>query len=434
MSTMQSKTLTIMFTDIKDFTKRTRVHSREQNLIMLERHEAIIKPCIQDQSGKIIKTLGDSFLAVFESPTNALLAAVKIQKRLEEYNAKVVDEDEKIQVRIGINAGEVLLADDDISGDAVNIAARIVSLAEPGRIFFTEAVFLTMNRSEVRHCLLGEKAVKGIQESVKVYCVLNEGEDDSHFKQNSSATESSFSSAVNYSDEPSLSDDEKITPEKRDEVFDFTNIEFEKKYEENSNFIQEGLKDKSQVEILELDTERNKPKSKGDFGTSKTEAPDVGIEHSKEILESIRIEKSKKKLYSKILYICIFLSIVCAFFLYYYLTKPSVKDLKIEESPILEALEPKETPTAVVTSTPKFKPIKSIDYALIKIITKPSGATIWMDGKKLKWKTPTTLRKILPNKTHKITLKRPGYETYEILFDVHSGEEKEIDVNLYREK
>jgi formylglycine-generating enzyme required for sulfatase activity len=167
---METRNLTIMFTDIKGFTARTSDSTRRGLLDLLTRHNELVLPIALEMGGRLVKTIGDAFLLVFESPTNSALAGMKIQKRLKEYNESVAD-DEKIEIRIAINCGEVALQGNDVFGEAVNIASRIEGIAEPGEIYFTESVYLAMNKKEVPSVEVGWRQLKGIPEKVRVYKV-----------------------------------------------------------------------------------------------------------------------------------------------------------------------------------------------------------------------------------------------------------------------
>jgi class 3 adenylate cyclase len=170
---MDSRVLSIMFTDIKGFTERSGTSSRKGVLDLLKKHDNLLKPVIQHFEGKIIKTIGDAFLVVYESPTNAVLAGLVMQYRLKDHNAHANEED-RIEVRISINTGEVQLTDGDVFGDAVNIASRINGITEPNEIYFTEAVYLSMNKQEVPSSEIGLRRLKGISEDIKVYKVIQD--------------------------------------------------------------------------------------------------------------------------------------------------------------------------------------------------------------------------------------------------------------------
>ena len=140
---------------------------------MLEEHKGIVLPVLEGKGGRLIKTIGDAFLVVFDSPTDAVLAGVEVQRMLREHNAHKLGDD-RLDVRIAINAGEVTLADNDVFGEPVNITARINGIAEAGEVFFTEAVYLAMNKMEVPSSEVGLLQLKGIAEKIRVYKVVPE--------------------------------------------------------------------------------------------------------------------------------------------------------------------------------------------------------------------------------------------------------------------
>src|SRR6476646_8671578 len=113
---------------------------------MLDRHKEIVLPVLGSSGGKLVKTIGDAFLMVFESPTDAVLAGVAVQDALAQHKEGKTEPD-RVEVRIAINTGEVNLADNDIFGEPVNITARIEGVAQAGEVFFTEAVYLAMNKT-----------------------------------------------------------------------------------------------------------------------------------------------------------------------------------------------------------------------------------------------------------------------------------------------
>ncbi|MBI5543064.1 MAG: adenylate/guanylate cyclase domain-containing protein [Deltaproteobacteria bacterium] len=167
---MKTANLAIVFTDIKGFTARTSQQTYEENRRMLRVHDALLMPVFKAFGGRKIKTIGDAFLVVFESPTQAVLCGVAIQDRLWDYNRRVPEADQ-IHVRVAINMGEVRLEGGDVFGEPVNIAARVEGLADAGEVLFTEAVHLAMNKAEVPSEDRGRHELKGIPEKVQVYRV-----------------------------------------------------------------------------------------------------------------------------------------------------------------------------------------------------------------------------------------------------------------------
>ena len=86
---MESKILTIMLTDMKGFTESSSQRSREELADLVRKHDQLLRPVVEHFGGRVIKTMGDAFLVVFESPTNAVLAGMVMQHKLGEYNESV---------------------------------------------------------------------------------------------------------------------------------------------------------------------------------------------------------------------------------------------------------------------------------------------------------------------------------------------------------
>ena len=88
---METSNLSIMFTDIKGFTKRVNEGTREDMARLTDLHDSLLIPIFEKHKGKIIKTIGDAFLVTFNSPTNAVVCGVDIQKILAKHNAETED-------------------------------------------------------------------------------------------------------------------------------------------------------------------------------------------------------------------------------------------------------------------------------------------------------------------------------------------------------
>ena len=171
---MESRTLTIMFTDMKGFSNKTSTQSRAATVDMIKQHKQLLLPVIQERGGNLVKTIGDAFLVTFESPTDAVLAGMALQQTLAEHNESV-SKDQMIEIRIAINTGEVGLEDGDVYGEAVNIASRLQGFTHANEINFTEATQLSMNKSEVPFIDLGYKTLKGIPDKIKIFKVMQSG-------------------------------------------------------------------------------------------------------------------------------------------------------------------------------------------------------------------------------------------------------------------
>ena len=133
-----------------------------------------IDPKVAAHGGRIVKLMGDGALVEFPSVVEAVQCAVEIQRAISERNVEVAN-GRRIEFRIGINVGDVMIDGDDIYGDGVNIAARLEALAEPNGICISRAV-----RDQIRDRLdlslddLGEVEVKNIARPIRVFRVLTE--------------------------------------------------------------------------------------------------------------------------------------------------------------------------------------------------------------------------------------------------------------------
>lgn len=172
------KNLTVMFTDISGFTKHTETISRNDLMARLDTHNELLMPIVAHFEGKIVKTIGDAFLITFESPTNAVQCGLFMQHTLRKYN-QGKDETQQIHIKVSINSGEVTVTDNDVFGDPVNVAAKIEKATNPDEIYFTEAVFLAMNKSEVPTAFVKAFRPKGAEsQEIKLYKVaMDEGDE-----------------------------------------------------------------------------------------------------------------------------------------------------------------------------------------------------------------------------------------------------------------
>jgi TolB-like protein len=131
----------------------------------------VIDRKIADHRGRIVKTTGDGMLVEFASVIDALRCAVEVQRAVSERNAGVPD-DRRIEFRIGINVGDVVVEDGDIFGDGVNIAARLEGLAEPGGICVSARVQEdATSRLDLAFEDIGEQMLKNIARPTRVYRV-----------------------------------------------------------------------------------------------------------------------------------------------------------------------------------------------------------------------------------------------------------------------
>jgi adenylate cyclase len=130
---------------------------------------------ISRHGGRICGTAGDSILAAFGSALAAIQCAVDIQNELAHSNS-ALEKDRRMQFRIGINVGDVMLKEGDIFGDGVNIAARLEGLADPGGICISRGIHdHVMKKLPFEFEDLGEQSVKNIAQPIRVFRLILDG-------------------------------------------------------------------------------------------------------------------------------------------------------------------------------------------------------------------------------------------------------------------
>jgi len=142
----------------------------------LERLKALrrelLDPKIAEHHGRIVKTTGDGLLVEFASVVDALRSAVEAQREMAGRNTGVPP-DNRIELRIGINVGDIIVEDGDIFGDGVNIAARLEALAEPGGICVSARVQEdAVGKLDLAFDDIGEQGLKNIARPVRAYRVV----------------------------------------------------------------------------------------------------------------------------------------------------------------------------------------------------------------------------------------------------------------------
>jgi formylglycine-generating enzyme required for sulfatase activity/class 3 adenylate cyclase len=132
----------------------------------------LIEPSIVEHHGKLVKTTGDGFIAIFDSPVEAVRCSIVIQQNLVGRNASI-PKHHWIEYRIGVNLGDVIIETDDVYGDGVNVASRLEGIADPGQVYISGGIY-----EQIKHKLvcgyesLGDRKVKNITDPVRVYRVL----------------------------------------------------------------------------------------------------------------------------------------------------------------------------------------------------------------------------------------------------------------------
>jgi formylglycine-generating enzyme required for sulfatase activity/class 3 adenylate cyclase len=173
----------ILSADIKDSCRLIGI-DEEGTLARMKRYRReIIEPTLFEHYGRVIKNTGDGFLAIFDSPLEAVRCAIVIQQSLLGRNA-ALPKDQWLQYRIGVNLGDVIIASDDIYGDGVNIAARVQALAQPGSVYISGGVYEQIkNKLVCGYQSLGDERLKNITDPVRIYRVLPDPEAVAHAKK-----------------------------------------------------------------------------------------------------------------------------------------------------------------------------------------------------------------------------------------------------------
>jgi TolB-like protein/class 3 adenylate cyclase/Tfp pilus assembly protein PilF len=168
---VERKLTTVLAADVAGYS-RLMGADEEGTLARLKTlRRELIDPKIKEHSGRIVKTTGDGALVEFVSPVEAVRFAVEVQAGTAQRNA-AVPEERRIEFRIGINLGDVIVEDHDLYGDGVNIAARLETIAEPGGVWISRTV-----RDHIRDRLAypfvdtGEQTVKNIARPIRVYAL-----------------------------------------------------------------------------------------------------------------------------------------------------------------------------------------------------------------------------------------------------------------------
>jgi adenylate cyclase len=160
-----------MFTDIVGYTA---LGQRDESLSLelLEEYRKLLRPIITENHGREIKTIGDALMVEFSSALDAVNCAYEIQEAMKQFNSSKPEE-RRIFLRIGIHLGEVIKDDDDILGDAVNVASRIQSLAEKGGVCLTRQVYdQVKNKIKFKIQELGYKQLKNVNEPIEIFKIV----------------------------------------------------------------------------------------------------------------------------------------------------------------------------------------------------------------------------------------------------------------------
>ena len=167
-ATAKRKMAAIFAADVVGYSKLMAINEK-LTLFRLKETRKLTDKIINELHGRIFSTAGDSIMAEFASPVDAVEAAISIQKKVADSISNISD-DIRIEFRVGVNLGDIMMQDNNLYGDNVNIAARLESISEPGEICVSEKVYLEINNKvNTKFRYLGEKKLKNISQKIKVY-------------------------------------------------------------------------------------------------------------------------------------------------------------------------------------------------------------------------------------------------------------------------
>jgi len=175
----QRKMAAIFAADVVGYSKLME-QNEKLTLFRLKETRKTTDAIIKKLNGRIFSTAGDSIMAEFASPVDAVEAAIEIQQVISQSVTEIKD-NILIEFRIGINLGDIMVQDNNLYGDNVNIAARLESISKVGEICISEKVFQEIkNKVDVKFKFLGTKKLKNISEKINIYIsTLTEKNDDS---------------------------------------------------------------------------------------------------------------------------------------------------------------------------------------------------------------------------------------------------------------
>ncbi|MGH6952856.1 MAG: adenylate/guanylate cyclase domain-containing protein, partial [Alphaproteobacteria bacterium] len=179
---MKRRLSVILASDVVGYSRLMDVDEAGTLAALQECRREVIDPLVAGLDGRVVKLMGDGALVEFASVVNAVLCALDVQRAMAERNARL-PEARRLELRIGINLGDVMVDGDDIYGEGVNVAARLQALAQPGGICISRQAYEQVEgKVTADFGYLGERRLKGISEPIAVYQVAP-GEEHAHAPQ-----------------------------------------------------------------------------------------------------------------------------------------------------------------------------------------------------------------------------------------------------------
>ena len=171
---MERRLAAILFADVVGYSRLMEVDEAGTHDALMACRRELIDPAAAAHNGRIVKSTGDGVLAEFASVVDAVRCAVELQEQMNARNADV-PKDRRIDLRMGLNLGDIIAEDDDIYGDGVNVAARLEGLAEPGGICLSADTYRQVRgRINVEVEDLGERELKNMAQPIRVYRIASD--------------------------------------------------------------------------------------------------------------------------------------------------------------------------------------------------------------------------------------------------------------------
>lgn len=159
----RTRTRTVVFTDMADFTRSVSAQDREGLRLLLANHQRLVEPVLTGRGGRVVKNIGDSFMALFESATDAVRACLDLVE------AHPPGQGAAVSFRAGLSTGDVEETETDAFGEPVNMASRIINKTPTGEVWFGAGTWHCMNASEIAWESTGRHALKGLPGEYEVF-------------------------------------------------------------------------------------------------------------------------------------------------------------------------------------------------------------------------------------------------------------------------
>ncbi len=167
-----SRQVTLMFTDMVGSTRYFETYGDVDGMVYVHKCHDLLIPSVEAHSGTVCKTIGDAVMAFYPNPSDAVKAAIEMQQKLDDYNVDILDKDQQIHIRIGLNYGPGMVKDRDVFGDVVNVAARIEALAKSEQIYLSESLAKEVADLKLPLKVIPDVAVKGKEQKLVIHEVM----------------------------------------------------------------------------------------------------------------------------------------------------------------------------------------------------------------------------------------------------------------------